>query len=82
MVTCLFFAKSREITGVSEKKYTLPLNTDTNQFIDILLKDFPRLQEIIGNCLLAVNLQYVERDQSIILKENDEVAVIPPISGG
>lgn len=46
-------------------------------FITLFLFSFP-----IDKCLLAVNLEYIERGKSVVLKEGDEIAVIPPISGG
>ena len=39
----------------------------------------PRLKEL-GSYMIAVNNEYAE-DETII-KERDEVAVIPPVSGG
>lgn len=36
-----------------------------------------------SSLILAVNEKYVESsEEPVFLKENDEVAVIPPISGG
>ena len=32
--------------------------------------------------VLAVNQEYTEKEQVLCLKEGDEVAIIPPISGG
>lgn len=32
--------------------------------------------------VLALNQDYIERDTHITLKPGDEIAVIPPISGG
>lgn len=40
------------------------------------------LASIEGNLIVAVNQEYTEREQLIHLKAGDEVAVIPPISGG
>jgi len=79
---CLFFARSREITGVSEKQYNIPQGTNTQQFVDILLADYSPLSEILKVSLLSVNLEYIDRGASVILKEGDEIAIIPPISGG
>ena len=41
-----------------------------------------RLSQIEKNILIAVNQEYVGSDQTVQLKAGDEVAVIPPISGG
>jgi len=81
-VRCLFFASSRDITKVSEKEYNLFLGTDTNQFLQIVREDFPGLQELLKSCLLALNLEYLEEKETKVLKDGDEIAVIPPLSGG
>jgi len=81
-VVCLFFAKSREIAGVSDKEYNIPEGTTSTQLIDIVLADIPALRDTLQVSLLAVNLEYLERGQSITLHQNDEIAIIPPISGG
>lgn len=35
-----------------------------------------------GRCVLALNQEYIEKDSVEPLKDGDEVALIPPISGG
>lgn len=41
-----------------------------------------RLSVLGGSLVLAVNQEYVEEEQTLRLSAGDEVAVIPPISGG
>lgn len=43
---------------------------------------FPLLEEIKGAFALAVNQEYVGPDGEVALRAGDEVAIIPPISGG
>lgn len=43
---------------------------------------FPNLKEIQDACILARNHQYLEPEEVVPLQENDEIAIIPPISGG
>lgn len=52
------------------------------QLWQILLERHPSLSEISQRCLLAVNQEYVEVDTTVPLRASDEVAVIPPVSGG
>ena len=41
-----------------------------------------RLNQIKNSIKLALNENYVEMDDRLVLKSNDEIAIIPPISGG
>jgi molybdopterin converting factor small subunit len=81
-VRCLFFGESKSITGIGEKSFTLPINSTTQHLEKILLEEYPKLQKILPQSIFSVNLEYIEKSQSVILKQNDEVAVIPPLSGG
>jgi len=81
-IVCLFFAESKNITGLSSKEYHLEDTVNTQDFLDILARDFPRLIPSLQNSILAVNQEYVYRESPILLKDGDEVAVISPLSGG
>jgi molybdopterin converting factor small subunit len=43
---------------------------------------FPGLAELVGSLVLSVNHDYTAVDSLQKLKGSDEVAFIPPISGG
>ncbi|TPX31436.1 hypothetical protein SmJEL517_g05239 [Synchytrium microbalum] len=48
--------------------------------ISLLSKRHPPLEPVLKSAMIAVNLEYVELDDMV--KAGDEVAVIPPVSGG
>lgn len=74
------FASVRDILGQREMVLDLPAGTTAAGLLDRLLLDHPRLAGLAPSLLLAVNQEYVEKTR--ILAEGDEVALIPPVSGG
>ena len=77
----MFFAGAKDIVGKNEQEFEVETNFSSEQFSDLLLSSYPELKDIWGSCILAVNLKYID-GAPITLKDGDEVAVIPPISGG
>lgn len=63
---------------------TIPLTANTNfdTLKQALLLKYPSLQVIAENIILSLNEEYIDDNQQLTLREGDEVAVIPPISGG
>lgn len=82
-IRLLLFAKAREIVGSSE--ISLPLEGESITHAELLKHlttvAFPALEPIISTCILAINQEY-SVDTTNIIREGDEVALIPPISGG
>jgi molybdopterin synthase catalytic subunit len=80
-VKVLFFAKSRELSGLAETIIELPSKISYLQLHFFLCDKF-NLEIIKANIILAVNQVYCEEDTVLDLSENSEIAVIPPLSGG
>jgi molybdopterin converting factor subunit 1 len=74
------FAAVREIVGVGELIVDLPEGAALIQLISQLGSQFPRLQALTGSLLFSVNREYASTDKR--LAAGDEVALIPPVSGG
>ena len=84
-VRLLFFAKARELAGVSGVNvHDLPASSTGAGLLKAVLSRFPVLDPIKDSVILAHNLEYVdlEGDAPVEIKEGDEIAVIPPVSGG
>ena len=81
-VKLLFFAKSRELAGISECKVNLPKKILYSDLIEHLSKTY-NLQSLNRTFLVALNSEYCdESNTSLDLSSGDELAIIPPISGG
>ena len=74
------FAAAREIVGTGELVVELPEGSTLTQLFEQIRRQFPRLEGLTGSLLLSVNREYVPSDKK--LAAGDEVALIPPVSGG
>lgn len=79
-VRVLFFASLRERVKRSDVSWTLEAGADVAALWKGLVEEFPMIEPMSGSVTFAVNQEYVDRDH--VLSEGDEVAVIPPVSGG
>lgn len=79
-VKVLFFAASKEIAGRSEAEFQVKSKVSYDE-LKQLISDFFGLEIIKQNIILAINQDYCEEGE-VVLKENDELAVIPPLSAG
>jgi molybdopterin synthase catalytic subunit len=75
MIKILAFARYRERLGFQ----CLELDLPEPPTLEALLAH-PRLAELPGEALLAVNQAFAGRE--CVLADGDEVAVMPPVSGG
>ena len=73
MLTVLAFARYRDLLGF-ERLELPPAPT-----VEALLSD-PRFAMLPKDALLAVNQAFADR--AAALKDGDEVALLPPVSGG
>jgi len=74
------FAVLRDRAGVSELVLDLPEGATVAQAKEPLLERLPSLADHIHRCGFAVNLASVKPDAK--LHDGDELALIPPVSGG
>jgi molybdopterin converting factor subunit 1 len=79
-VTVKLFAVVREKAGRSEIRLELPLGSTVNAARDALSKALPDAAQYLARCAFAVNRNYAAADAA--LHDGDELAVIPPVSGG
>jgi molybdopterin converting factor subunit 1 len=74
------FARLRELAGVSELERELPDGADVQAAWHALTRDFPALAPHERSVSSAVNEDYARMNAT--LRDGDEVAFLPPVSGG
>lgn len=80
IVRLRFFASLRERLCRSEAEWTLADGATVTDLWTALCAEYPQLSELSQSISFAVNREYVDRDYG--LSNNDEIALIPPVSGG
>ena len=79
-VTVRFFGPLREATGHKELQVSLAQDTSVEDLLEQLARDCPALEQPAGRLRVAVNQVLTEWDA--VLRDGDEVAFLPPVSGG
>lgn len=75
-----FFASYREIAGQPEVLMEVKEGTTLREFMGDLRRKYPRLRGLTDTIIASVNKRYARDD--LMLKDGDEVALLPPVSGG
>ena len=79
-VRARFFGLYRELVGNNQADLEVEDKTSLAEIKQKIFVSFPQLAAFKDNMLLAVNSEYSTAAQQ--LKEGDEIAVLPPLSGG
>lgn len=78
-IEALLFASYREKAGVGRLRLDLNDGATVGDMAGAMRAKFPGLPEA-ERIVVAVNNEYQEHD--FVLSDGDEVALIPPVSGG
>ncbi|MEI9863920.1 MAG: molybdopterin converting factor subunit 1 [Limisphaerales bacterium] len=76
----LFFAQLQDVTGCTATELASSSSLNLEQLWETLLEQFPGLLAHRRNIRLARNWEYADAETSF--NNDDEVALIPPVSGG
>lgn len=79
-VRVLFFGILKDLAGKSADSLELPDGASVRDVLEHCARRVPRLKESLASLAVAVNQQYAGAETK--LKSDDEVALLPPVSGG
>lgn len=81
-VKILLFAKAKELAKTGCQVANLPCKTTGREILEEIILILPSLSPLSSCLMLALNETYIELGEEQHLKNSDEIAVIPPLSGG
>ena len=79
-ITVKFFALARDKAGTGDIRLEVPVIATVDSVAKTLGEKYPELASMLPKVAFAINQSYVTAD--VLLKDGDELAVIPPVSGG
>jgi len=79
-IRVLFFGAARDVVEANQLDLSLDAPATVSSAFQNLIARFSQLERFGRSLLFAVNQEYATPET--LLKENDELAVFPPVSGG
>ncbi|KAF5305732.1 hypothetical protein FQR65_LT07628 [Abscondita terminalis] len=80
-VKLIFFAKARELVGQTQTTLQVDSTISYKDLHKTIIDKF-QLTDIEKTVILSLNEEYCSANEILHLKKGDEIAVIPPLSGG
>jgi len=79
-VKVLFFGRLRELTGLAEEAGELPEGTTLVQVFERYAERYPKLVGFRNSIVVSRNQEFAAWDTRVA--SGDEIAFLPPVSGG
>lgn len=79
-VRVLFFGMLKDLMGGSSDSLDLPEEASVGDLLELYERKVPALRKSLASIAVAVNQQYAGAGTK--LKSDDEIALLPPVSGG
>jgi len=78
-IEVILYGVARDIIGTSKYKMNIDSQLSVKDLLKKLAEEFPKFEQLTS-LLVAINDEYAAQDY--LIKEHDEVVLIPPVSGG
>jgi molybdopterin synthase catalytic subunit len=79
-IEVLFFGVLKDLLGRSGETVDLPEGSRVREVLFHYAREAPRFEAMVPSLAISVNQEYSGADRA--LREGDEVALLPPVSGG
>jgi molybdopterin converting factor subunit 1 len=79
-VTVLYFGTLKDLFGLTQEALDVPDGTTVEALLSVLRARTSKQSDIWRSLAVAVNRDYA--GVATVLREGDEVALLPPVSGG
>ncbi len=82
MVTVKYFANLKQMAGKDEDQFEINEGTTLEQLSDLIKQAVPQLGDMVREKKVMISVNYDVVPLDTVLKNGDEIALLPPFSGG
>ena len=79
-VRVLFFSHLRDAAGTSETEADVPEGATIADLLSVVYGRHPKVRAWDNSILIGAGVEFVNRDY--LLKDGDEISIMPPVQGG
>ena len=82
MIKLKYFASLKAIAEKEEEQIEVQSSISVDQLSDIISKTSPKMADIIRDNKIMISVNQEMADADTVIHDGDEVAFLPPFSGG
>jgi len=82
MITVKYFANLKQMAGKDEDQFNVDEGTTLEQLSDMIGQSVPQLGAMVREKKVMISLNYDMVPLDTVIKDGDEIALLPPFSGG
>lgn len=82
MVTVKYFANLKQMAGKDEDQFDVSEGTTLAQLSDLIKQSVPQIGDMVREKKVMISLNYDVVPLDTVVKDGDEIALLPPFSGG
>ncbi|MGP0564707.1 MoaD/ThiS family protein [Nitrospina sp. 32_T5] len=82
MVTVKYFANLRQMAGKEEDRFELEGEVTLEGLTHMIGKSLPQIGEMVRQKKIMISINYDVVPLDTVVKDGDEIALLPPFSGG
>jgi len=82
MVTVKYFANLKQMAGKDEDQFDINEGTTLEQLSELIGQNVPQLGAMVREKKVMISLNYDVVPLNTVVKDGDEIALLPPFSGG
>jgi molybdopterin converting factor subunit 1 len=82
MITIKYFASLRSVAGKEEDQFNLGSETTLEKLSEEISKTAPKIGEMMRGKKVMISVNHEVVVPGAVIRDGDEVALLPPFSGG